>query len=177
MLMVLSIAFSSCSELTESETQQVQEALNDTLLSSTESYNINMKLIEEEGATKVRIRGSYAATYNLDDMSETRIDGPVFVQIYDSSGTVKTTATSEWAKYMAQQSQFELFGDVVVKTRNGRRLESEYLKWDQIENRISTPRFVVVVTPSDSIAGNGFEGSNDLSEYTIKNISGLAEFN
>lgn len=177
LLLVGVAGFSSCSELSESQTQRVREALDDTLLSSTESYDIEMELMEEGGKTKVRLRGSYAATYRLDEMNETQIDGPVFVQIFDSAGSVKTTATSEWAKYRPEQSEFELFGDVVVRTNDGRRLESEYLKWDQVEDRISTPRFVVVVTPDDSITGNGFEGVNDLSQYTIKNISGRAQFN
>ena len=171
-LPVLLLAFQvSCSELSDTQTQRVREALKDTLLSSTESWNIDMELIEE-GVKKVRIRGSYAATYSLKELNETRIDGPVFIQVFDSTGAVTTLVRSEWAKYRAQNSEFELFGNVRVGTDEGRRLESEYLMWDQAANRISSPRFVIITTPTDSIAGNGFEGSTDLSEYTIREVTG-----
>lgn len=170
-LIVAAIALSSCSDLSDTQTQRVQEALNDTLLSSTESWNVDMELIEE-GLKKVRIQGSYAATYNLKDFNETHIEGPVYVQVFDSTGAVKTRATSERAVYHPEISEFELYGDVIVQTVTGRRLESEYLEWNQSDNKLSTPRFVIITTPSDSIAGNGFEGASDLSQYTIKEVTG-----
>lgn len=172
LLPVLALSFQvSCSELSDTQTQRVREALSDTLLSSTESWDVDMELIEE-GVKKVRIRGSYAATYSLKELNETRIDGPVFIQVFDSTGAVTTRVRSDWAKYRAQDTEFELFGNVRVGSDEGRRLESEYLMWDQAVNRISSPRFVIITTPTDSIAGNGFEGSTDLSEYTIREVSG-----
>jgi LPS export ABC transporter protein LptC len=73
---------------------------------------------------------------------------------------------------LAKDSEFELFGDVRVRTRNNRTLRSEYLKWQQGSNTISTPQFVVITTPTDSIAGTGFTGTTDLSTYTIKEPTG-----
>lgn len=170
-VIVLAIALSSCGELSESQSEQVNQALNDTLLSSTESWNVDMELIEE-GVKKVRIQGSYAATYSYEDSSETHIDGPVHIDVFDSTGTVETRARSEWAVYKANESIFQLYGDVRVQTETGRRLRSEYLNWDEGSNEVSTPRFVIITTPTDSIAGNGFEGSTDLSEYTIRRVTG-----
>ncbi|MDX1618700.1 MAG: LPS export ABC transporter periplasmic protein LptC [Balneolaceae bacterium] len=167
----VALASSSCSDLSESQSKRVQEALDDTLLSSTESWNVDMELIEE-GVKKVRLRGSYAATYNFENLNETRISGPVFIQVFDSAGTVETRVTSDRAVYRADESEFELYGNVIVRTEEGRRLESEYLEWKQSDNRVSTPRFVIITTPSDSIAGNGFEGTTNLSEYTIREVTG-----
>lgn len=171
LLVVSAIALTSCGDLSETQSRRVQEALDDTLLSSTESWDVDMEL-NEEGVKKVRLRGSYAATYNLEELKETRIKGPVFIQVFDSTGSVETRVTSEKAVYRAENAEFELYGNVVVRTVEGRRLESEYLAWHQAENRVSTPRFVIITTPSDSIAGNGFEGTTDLSEYTIKEVTG-----
>lgn len=171
LLIVTAIAFSSCSDLSETQTLRVKEALDDTLLSSTESWNIDMELFEER-EKKIRLRGSYAATFNLEDLNETRISGPVFVQVFDSAGTVETRVTSDSAIYRAAASEFELFGNVIVRTIEGRMLESEYLKWDQSKNRVSSPQFVIIITPRDSIAGNGFEGTTDLSEYTVREVTG-----
>lgn len=161
----------SCSDLSREDTQKVNEALNDSLVSSTETWDLDMTLIEE-GVKKVRVKGSYAATFNLPKLKETRIKGPVHIDVFDSSGAVKTEVESDRAVYRAEESEFELFGNVRVDTREGRHLESEYLKWNQADNNISTPQFVIITTPQDSIAGKGFTGTADLSTYTIKEPKG-----
>ncbi|MDX1638762.1 MAG: LPS export ABC transporter periplasmic protein LptC [Balneolaceae bacterium] len=175
-VLVLGVALSSCGELSESQTKRVSEALNDTLLSSTESWDIDMELMEE-GQKKVRIQGTYAATYSMEAMNETRITGPVYVQVYDSTGSVETRVTSNRAVYLSRERVFKLFGDVHVRTNTDRRLRSEFLRWNSDSNRVSTPQFVIITTPSDSIAGNGFEGTTDLSEYTIREVTGQFTIN
>lgn len=161
----------SCTELSQEDTQKVNEALSDSLISSTETWDLDMTLIEE-GMKKVRVLGSYAATYNLPELKETQIRGPVFIEVFDSTGAVKTEVSSERAVYRAEDSEFELFGNVQVETRDNRHLESEYLKWNQADNLITTPEFVIVTTPNDSLAGNGFEGTADLSSWSIKEPKG-----
>jgi LPS export ABC transporter protein LptC len=168
---LLTIALSSCGDLSEEQTQQVDEALQDSLTSTTETWDVDMK-ITEEGLKKLRLMGSYAATYNTKDRNETRIKGPITIHVFDSSGAVKTRAFSDRAVYKTEEAIFELYGNVRVNTRDNRHLESEYLEWEQNENMISTPKFVIITTPSDSIAGTGFEGTTDLTRYSISDITG-----
>lgn len=161
----------SCTELSQKETERVNEALNDTLISSTETWDLDMTLIEE-GEKKVRVQGSYAATYNLPELKETRIKGPVYIEVYDSTGAVKTEVRSNRAVYRAEESIFELYGNVRVDTRDSTHLESEYLKWNQSENLISTPQFVYITTPTDTTTGSDFTGSTDLNNIKIRNYTG-----
>src|SRR6056297_2898884 len=51
----------SCGELSEYENQQVDQALSDSLFSTTESWGVNMEILEEE-RLKLRLRGSYTAS-------------------------------------------------------------------------------------------------------------------
>lgn len=173
--LMVTLLLSSCSDLDQQEAQQVNQALTDSLLSTTETWNLDMEIIEN-GAKKVRLQGSYAASYNVNENEETRISGPVSIEVYDSTAAIKTWVNSDSAIYRARQSEFELFGDVNVRTRKERNLESEYLKWDQETNLISTPQFVIITTPTDSIAGTGFSGTSDLSDYTIKEPTGRVVF-
>lgn len=161
---------SSCGDLSEEESEQVDEALRDSLTSTTESWNIDMEVIEE-GSKKVRLWGSYAATYT-GDRNETRIKGPVTIHVFDSTGAVDTEVFSDRATYLSEDAVFELYGNVRVNTADNRQLESEYLEWQQSDNSIQTPKFVIVKTPTDSIAGTGFEGDTDLIDYTIKEPKG-----
>lgn len=162
---------SSCGDLSQEETQQVDEALKDSLTSSTETWDVDMEIMEN-GQKKVRLWGSYAATYSKNDKNETRIKGPVTVHVFDSVGAVKTKVFANRAVYKPEDTIFELFGDVQVETRDNRHLNSEYLEWNQSTNNISTPKFVIIKTPTDSIAGTGFEGDTDLEDYTIKEPKG-----
>lgn len=168
---LIGIGLSSCSDISQEQAQKMDEALNDSLLSSTETWGVNMELIEE-GLKKVHVKGSYAATINTEEVNETRISGPVHIDVYDSTGSVETRVDCNRAVYLAEESEFELFGNVKVHTNDDRHLESEYLKWEQADNTISTPQFVIITTPTDSIAGSGFNGTTDLSTYTIKEPTG-----
>lgn len=161
----------ACGELSEQQTEQIDEALKDSLTSTTETWNIDMTLMEE-GLKKIRLMGSYAATYNTEKINETRIKGPITIHVYDSTGSIETRAFSERAIYKADDAIFELYGNVRVNTSDNRHLESEYLEWKQSENRINTPKFVIITTPDDSIAGTGFEGTTDLTNYSIKEPKG-----
>src|SRR5699024_5905399 len=147
--MLFSILLYGCGELNSKEQQQVNEAARDSLTSTTETWEVDMEIIED-GQKKIRLIGSYAATYNTEKLNETRIKGPVHIQVFDSTGAVKTRVESNRAIYRAEAAQFELFGNVDLRTRTKRHLQSEYLKWDQSKNIISTPRFVIITTPSDS---------------------------
>ncbi|MCW9706650.1 LPS export ABC transporter periplasmic protein LptC [Fodinibius salsisoli] len=169
--LLLLAGLSSCGELSQEQAVQVDEALSDSLTSTTESWDVEMDIIEEK-FTKMHLTGSYAATYTTKDSNATRIKGPVNIQLYDTTGQITTWASSNRAVYNADEAIFELYGDVKVRTVTDRHLESEYLKWMQSNNNITTPKFVIIRTPSDSIAGTGFEGTTDLNDYTIHEPTG-----
>lgn len=172
-VLLLTAVWTSCGEISTDQKKQIDEALSDSLTSTTESWDIDMEIIEE-GTKKVRLRGSYAATYATEEQNETRIKGPVNIQVFDSLGSIQTRVSSERAIYRSDDAEFELFGNVQLDTDGNRHLESEYLKWNQTDDELSTPQFVVITTPTDSIAGTGFEGTTDLDDenYTIKNPTG-----
>lgn len=156
----------SCSELSDFDTQQIQSELNDSLTTTTESWDVEMILMKE-GHSRVFIDGSYAVSYQMPERKETHIDGPVYVQLFDSTGAVETEAWSKRAIYFDERSEFELYDSVRVLTSSERELYSDYLKWSDATDRISSPEFVIIITPSDSISGRGFNGLTDLSSYTI----------
>ena len=165
-LIIAFIATQACTELSEFDDQQVKTALNDSLLTTTESWDVNLTILKNE-RRQVVIEGSYALNIQEKEREETRIKGPVYVQLFDSTGAVETEAWSNRAVYLAARNEFELYDSVRVKTDKNRRLRTEYLKWSQLSEKITSPQFVTIVTPSDSIAGRGFSGATDLSTYTI----------
>lgn len=163
LLIVLPMA---CSDLSQYDEEQIRSTLNDSLIVTTESWDVEMVLMQE-GQTRMFIEGSYAINYQDEENKHSRISGPVYVQLYDSVGNVETEAWSKRAIYHENDAEFELFDSVRVQTKDDRFLYSEYLKWAQDTDRITSPYFVTIITPADSISGRGFDGLTDLSDYTI----------
>ncbi|MCC5939933.1 MAG: LPS export ABC transporter periplasmic protein LptC [Balneolaceae bacterium] len=163
--------FISCTELSEYDSSQVRSSLNDSLIVTTESWDVEMILMQD-GKNRLLIEGSYAINYQASGRKQTEIEGPVYVQIYDTLGAVETEAWSKRAIYLEERAEFELFDSVRVETITGNRLYSEYLKWTQDSDRITSPYFVTIITATDSISGSGFDGTTDLEDYVIERPSG-----
>jgi len=156
----------SCSELSEYDSQQIQTVINDSLITTSESWDVEM-VLTQDGQKRIYIEGSYAINYQSEEEKRTNISGPVYVQIFDSTGAIESEAWSKRAIYLEKDAEFELYDSVRVRTIDDRRLYTEFLKWTQNTDEITSPNFVTIITPTDSISGRGFEGLTDLSSYTI----------
>lgn len=170
-LLAFVVLISSCGELSDYDSEQVLSAMNDSLLTTTESWDVSMTLLEK-GHRRVMLDGNYAINYQDKERNETRIRGPIYVQIYDSTGTMESEAWSKRAIYHAEEREFELFDSVRVETVRNRQLYSDYLKWTEQSDRITSDRYVTIITPTDSISGTGFTGKTDLSTYVITDPRG-----
>ena len=164
------------SEMSDFESKRVSTALEDSMLSTTESWDVDMNMLENE-VRIVRLRAPYSASYEIGADTETRFEGPVSIQIFDTSGTISTSVSCMQALYRARSSEFEFSGNVIVETDEGKKLRSEFLEWFQKTGTIQSDKYVIITAPGDSIAGYGLTGTEDLSEYTIKNVSGRVELN
>ncbi|MEX0780252.1 MAG: LPS export ABC transporter periplasmic protein LptC [Balneolales bacterium] len=163
----------ACTDLSEYDKDRIDEALTDSLLSVTESWDIQMEIIED-GFRIVNIRAPYAATYHEED-SETSMRGPVEVIVRDTLGNQITQVNSNRAIYTGRDSKFQFRGDVVVVTEEGRILRTQELDWMQQDRKISSTDFVTITTSADSLAGYGLSGQDDLSVYTISEVTGEFE--
>lgn len=161
----------SCTELSDYDNRKIESSLNDSLITTTESWDVEM-LLMSEGNARISIAGSHAISYQSEDRKETTIDGPVYVQLFDSTGAVETEAWSKRAVYLDSESEFELYDSVRVETVTDRQLYSDFIRYSQETDRMTSPRYVTIVTPSDSISGTGFDGLTDLSSYTITDPRG-----
>lgn len=165
-LFLISLTVLSCMELSEYDSQQIKTVINDSLITTTESWDVEM-VLTQDGQKRIYIEGSYAINYQDEEDKRTNISGPVYVQIYDSTGAIESEAWSKRAIYLEKEAEFELYDSVRVHTIDDRRLYTDFLRWTQNTDEINSPNFVTIITPTDSISGRGFEGVTDLSSYTI----------
>jgi LPS export ABC transporter protein LptC len=62
---------------------------------------------------------------------------------------------------------------VEVINKNGEKLETEKLIWDEANKKIYTDAFVKITTPNQVISGKGLESNQDFTKYEIKKITGI----
>lgn len=163
----------TCTKLSEFDNQQIEAALSDSLFTTTESWNVDMEILED-GHLIVRLTGSYAATIKNEQRNITKISGPVYIEIYNDEGMIDTIVDADSAVHHPLRLEFELFGNVDVKAPEGKRLRSDYLMWQRRLDRVSTPEFVIFISPPDSISAKGFVGNTDLTNYTLNEGGGRA---
>ncbi len=161
----------SCSDLSEREKKRVKSALADSLTNKTESWNVDMNLIES-GIVRVNLSSPYSSTIQMDQGTESHFKGPVDIAVYDSAGHKVTSIKCQKAVFRTREKVFEFFNNVIVKTDQKRTLRTEYLKWLQNSHNIQTNDYVTITTPSDSIAGYGLKGTDDLKSYIITKVTG-----
>jgi LPS export ABC transporter protein LptC len=161
----------ACTQLSEYDNEQIQRALGDSLLYSTESWDLDMNLFEEDQLI-MNLKGNRSITFSNAEVNETRISGPVTIRIFNKDGSLKSEVTADSALYLPEDIVFEMFGNVKVETDDNKRLMSNYLKWERNDDKVSTTEFVTFISPPDSITAIGFFGNSDLTEYTLNQASG-----
>lgn len=162
----------SCTELSEFDQRSINRELADSLLGVTNSTQIRVDIIVD-GFLKVRAESPVASTVETEFASHTRFIGPpVLVTVFDSLGTIETTVRSNELIYRSYASVFEFEGDVFVQTNQNRTLRSEQLEWNEARSTISSPGFVIITSPTDSITGYGFVGDEDLIRFTLSQVTG-----
>lgn len=173
-LFTAGLSLSGCTDLSDYDRARVSDAIADSLLSVTESRDIIMDIMED-GIRRVTVESPRAATFERDGRTETLLSDSVRVSIRDTLDQVETVVTSRSARYYGRESEFHFKEGVVVQTRDGRSLFTDYLEWSQQQRSIYSPDFVIIVTARDSITGYGLKGTDDLVTYRMQEVTGEFE--
>ncbi|MCF8335381.1 MAG: LPS export ABC transporter periplasmic protein LptC [Bacteroidales bacterium] len=97
------------------------------------------------------------------------------VRFYDSTLTVESKITANYAIYHEKDDRWEAKNNVVAINSEGDTLNTEYLIWNQNKKLIHTDRYVRITTKDGIIHGKGFEANQDFSNWSIKNTTGTIE--
>lgn len=168
----LLLLFTACHQLNEYDRQRISSVLADSLTSRTETWGFELTLVND-GKRSFKANAAYGFTQETDSGAVTHASGPVRIQIFDSTGNgIYQTVDCGELTYYGRTAFLKLSGNVLVKTLENRRLEAGELVWIQSRKMLTSTGFVTVVTPDDSISGYGLRAKDDLSEYTIKEVTG-----
>jgi len=171
MLLAVSVFFTSCKsndpetikELTEQQNAPtlVVENLETTML---DSGVVRYKLI-----TPLLIRYE-----NVDEPYDDFPKGLHFLSL-NKNGEIEAQIRCNNARHYVKKKLWELNNNVEAINAKGEILNTEQLFWDMDKKLVYSDKHVKITTQTDIINGIGFESKDDMSNYTIKNITGIVE--
>jgi LPS export ABC transporter protein LptC len=66
---------------------------------------------------------------------------------------------------------------VELINKDGTKLETEKLIWNEVTQRIYTDVFVKITNRKEIIMGTGMESNQDFTKYEIKHVTGQIQIN
>lgn len=90
------------------------------------------------------------------------------VEFYDELGNLQSTLTADSGQYYDTSHDMLAYGDVIVVTVDGDRLETDSLRYLNEEDKIVNNCFNRLTRGNDLITGYGLECDHNLSSVDIK---------
>lgn len=94
---------------------------------------------------------------------------------YDESKTASSYLKANYAIRNEKEAKVLMRGDVQIWNVRNERLETEELLWDDKAGKMTTDKFVKIVTPEKTITGYGLIANREFTEWTIRHISGWTQ--
>jgi LPS export ABC transporter protein LptC len=172
MLFSLSILLFSCSE--EKLKPAIASAGIGQDVPSQESWNATITFTDSGRVTGI-LRAGHIAMFA--DRRFTSLDSNISVDFYDQHERHTSVLTAKRGKVNDFTHDFEAHDNVVVVSDSGTTLKTEELYWSNTTQKVNTPAFVDITSPTEHIQGQGFESDQGLKRYTIFKVTGQTKPN
>ncbi len=124
-------------------------------------------VITNRGVLRAQLAADTGYFFDGNSRIEVRHEKTIF---YTSTGQPNATLTSVEGTYNMRRGQMEARRNVVVITTDGKRLETEQLRYDQATDQISSDSAFVLTEPARTLRGIGFTSDPDLTNLRVKRV-------
>lgn len=126
-------------------------------------FKVRFKL-NDQGLSRAELEADTAFFFDDNTRVELRNIGLTF---FTTTGARDAYLTSRRGTYLSRTGNMTARDSVVVVTEEGRRLESQELKYDQVANEISSDSAFVMTDPGRRVAGVGFRSDPNMQNVRI----------
>ncbi len=159
--------FSSCDK---NEIEKIEQVIAEENLPSESSTNVEI-LFSDSAQLTLRLKSPKLNRYDTENPYMEFPEGLKLV-FYNSLEKPESQIECNYAINQIKSKIMEAKDDVIVINKDGEKLNTEHLIWDQGNKIIHTEEFVRITTKDEIIYGDGLEATEDFSKYTIKNLTG-----
>ena len=131
----------------------------------------------EGGRPRIHIEAPVMRTFETADSTFVLLERDtsaqrVVVRLFDEDGAPTAVIHADRVIRRESDGTFEARGNVEAVNVEGRRLESEELRWEDEERLIRSGGFVRIRTDTEHIEGYALEATEDLSTYRLERVTG-----
>jgi len=169
-LFSLSVVLTSCSE--ERARPAISTIAVGQDIPTQESWNATITFTDSGKVTAV-LRAGHIASFTA--RRYTLLDSNIVVDFFDQYEKHTSVLTALRGRVNDVTHDFEAHDHVVVVSDSGTTLRTEELYWNNTTQKINTPAFVEIISPTEHIFGHGFESDQSLKHYAIYKVTGQAK--
>jgi LPS export ABC transporter protein LptC len=140
-------------------------------LPSQESWNATITFTDSARVSAI-LRAGHIAMYA--ETKRTLLDSGIVVDFFDKDQRHTSVLTARRGIVNDLTKDFEARDNVVVISDSGTTLKTEVLFWANATQKVSSPAFVAIDSPTEHIRGQGFESDQALRHYTVFKVTGQA---
>ena len=166
---VMFVLFPACSGKDKKLAEAIAE--NDTL-PSMKSLGVTT-LISDSGITRYKIVAEEWLSHDKKNPPYWAFEKGVYLEKFDTLFRVDASIKADTAYYHEKKKLWELRGHVQILSQRGDRFQTDLLFWDEKKEKVYSDKFIQIEQEDKVIKGYGFESNQDLSEYEIKNTTGI----
>jgi len=151
-------------------------ALPTNRLSASQIGDSITMLYTDSAQLKVMLKANRMLMFNK-NVSEpfTVLPKGVFVTFFDDEEKISATLKANYGVRYDVTRRMEARYAVEVVNKEGTKLETEKLIWDEANKKIYTDAFVKITTAKEIISGTGMESNQDFTKYELKKVTGIIQ--
>ncbi len=166
---VMFVLFPSCSNKGKDLADAVSE--NDTLPTMS-SLGVTT-LISDSGITRYKIVTEEWIVFDKKSPSYWSFEKGVYLEKFDTLFHIDASIKADTAYYYDKKKLWELRSNVQIQSQRGDKFETELLFWDENKEKVYSDKYIRISQEDKVITGYGFESDQNLTEYQIKNTTGI----
>ena len=166
---VMFVLFPSCSGKGKNLADAISE--NDTL-PTMNSLGVTT-LISDSGITRYKIVTEEWIINDKKNPPYWAFEKGVYLEKFDTLFHIDASIKADTAYYYEKKKIWELRSNVQIQSQRGDKFETELLFWDEKKEKVYSDKFIRISQEDKIITGYGFESDQNLTEYQIKNTTGI----
>ena len=130
-------------------------------------------LISDSGITRYKIITEEWNIFDKKNPPHWAFEKGIYLEKFDTLLRIDANILADTAYYYEKKKLWELRGNVKILSQQGDKFETQQLFWDERNKKIYSDQYIRIEQPDKAIAGYGFESNQELTEYEIKNTTGV----
>ncbi|MFC2129628.1 LPS export ABC transporter periplasmic protein LptC [Bacteroidota bacterium] len=135
-------------------------------------------MYSDSGKVKVQLHSKELNQFNKADKPYSEFPQGLIVYFYDDSLNIESEISADYAIYDNEEKLWHAKGNVIAKNlKNGYRLDSEEMFWDEEKEEIYSTTFTKIVNENGTFYGQeGFKSNQTFTKYQLIGVTN-SEFN